>query len=94
MCKNFIWLIPIVVLNNITNNFPQNNSNLNNYSQNSNQERYLFNYSNDENPISNIGYNCYSCNFNPCRSCQNSSAIGRFSYSVECCNFCGGCLFN
>lgn len=96
MCKSFIWLIPLFILNNITNNnFTQNNSNLyfNNSSQNSNQEKYLFNYINDECIISNIGYKCYSCILNPCRSCQDSSAIGRFSYSVECCNFCGGCLF-
>ena len=64
MCKIFIWLLPLVVLNNVTNYLPQNNLSLyfTNYSQNSNQERYLFNYTNDECTISNIGYKCYSCN--------------------------------
>lgn len=35
---------------------------------------------------------CHSCLGNPCRSCYNSEVSGRYEYTSECCNFCGGCI--
>ena len=42
--------------------------------------------------IPNIGIpKCYVCLLNPCISCENYSAIGRYTYTFECCNYCDGC---
>jgi len=35
---------------------------------------------------------CISCKGNPCRSCYNSSASGRYTYTINCCKYCGGCV--
>ena len=36
--------------------------------------------------------NCISGRGNPCRSCYNSSASGRYTYTINCCKYCGGCI--
>ena len=36
--------------------------------------------------------NCISCRGNPCRSCYNSSASGRYTYTINCCKYCDGCI--
>ena len=37
-------------------------------------------------------HNCISCRGNPCRSYYNSSASGRYTYTTNCCKYCGGCI--
>lgn len=43
-------------------------------------------------PLPLLPKNCISCRGNPCRSCYNSSSSGKYTYTINCCKYCCGCI--